>query len=99
LPGLPSTADWAWLPHAPLFDLSRARHEPERVVALLSAGIFAFGALPFFLFTPDAPRGRMPLLEAFGRGAGGLGSMVRTVRKHRDAGVSLLSRMFFVDGM
>ncbi|HEY2051113.1 MAG TPA: MFS transporter [Caulobacteraceae bacterium] len=99
LPGLPSTADWAWVPHAPLFDLSRARHEPERVVALLSAGIFAIGALPFFLFTPDAPRGRMPLVEAFGRGAGDLVGMVRTVRKHRDAAVYLLSRMFFVDGM
>jgi UMF1 family MFS transporter len=99
LPGLPSTADWAWLPHAPLFDLSRARHEPERVVALLSAGIFALGALPFFLFTPDAPRGRMPFVEAFGRGAGDLVNMVRTVRKHRDAAVYLLSRMFFVDGM
>ena len=69
------------------------------MVALLSAGIFALGALPFFLFTPDAPRGRMPLAEAFGRGAGDLVNMVRTVRKHRDAAVYLLSRMFFVDGM
>ncbi|HEY1928375.1 MAG TPA: MFS transporter [Caulobacteraceae bacterium] len=99
LPGLPSTADWAWVPHAPLFDLSRARHEPERVVALLSAGIFALGALPFFLFTPDAPRGRMPIREAYARGAADLIGMVRTVRKHRDAAVYLLSRMFFVDGM
>jgi MFS transporter, UMF1 family len=99
LPGLPSTADWAWLPHEPLFGLSRARHEPERVVALLAAGTFALGALPFFLFTPDAPRGRMPVGQAFARGARDLVNMVRTVRRHRDAAVYLLSRMFFVDGM
>jgi UMF1 family MFS transporter len=99
LPGLPATADWGWLPHAPLFGLSRARHEPERVVALLAAGIFALGALPFFLFTPDARRTGVPALVALGRGARDLWSMVRTVRRHGNAAVFLAARMFFVDGM
>jgi UMF1 family MFS transporter len=99
LPGLPATASWSWLPHQPLFGLSRARHEPERVVALLAAGVFALGALPFFLFTPDAPRTGVPVLSALGRGARDLWSMVKTVRAHGNAAVFLLSRMFFVDGM
>ena len=41
----------------------------------------------------------MPVIQAFGRGARDLVVMVRTVRRHRDAAVYLLSRMFFVDGM
>ena len=53
---LPGKVDWAWVPAAPLFGLDAASHEPERVVALLAAGIFALGALPLFLFTPDAPK-------------------------------------------
>jgi UMF1 family MFS transporter len=99
LPGLASTAHWGWIPHAPLFGLSRARHEPERVVALLSAGIFALGALPFFLVTPDVAPTRTPVLVALRQGASDLWTMVRTVRAHGNAAVYLASRMFFVDGM
>jgi UMF1 family MFS transporter len=99
LPGLAATADWGWIPRRPLFGLSRALHEPERVVALLSAGVFALGALPFFLFTPDVAPTRVPVLEALSRGARDLWSMVRTVRRHRNAAIFLTARMFFVDGM
>jgi UMF1 family MFS transporter len=99
LPGLPATASWGWVPHEPLFGLQRALHEPERVVALLSAGIFGLGALPFFLFTPDAPATGVPVLTALKSGAGDLLAMVRTVGRHRNAAIFLASRMFFVDGM
>ncbi|HWE99567.1 MAG TPA: MFS transporter [Caulobacteraceae bacterium] len=99
LPGLPATAGWGWVPHAPLFGLRRALNEPQRVVALLSAGIFALGAVPFFLFTPDAPKTGIPALTAFRQGAGDLWTMVRTVRRHRNAAIFLASRMFYVDGM
>ena len=99
LPGLPATAGWTWLPKAPLFGLSRSLHEPERVVALLAAGVFAVGVLPFFLFTPDAPRTGVPLLKALREGARELRRMVQTVGENRDAAIYLASRMFFVDGM
>jgi UMF1 family MFS transporter len=99
LPGLPSTADWGWLPHAPLFGLERSLHQPERVVALLSAGILALGALPFFVFTPDAPRTGIPVGRALAGGARDLWAMVRAVRHHRNAAIFLASRMFYVDGM
>ncbi|MGH6987944.1 MAG: MFS transporter [Caulobacteraceae bacterium] len=99
LPGLSATRSWAWVPAAPLFGLSRALHQPERVVALLSAGIFALGAMPLFFFTPDAPPTRIKVLDAFAGGARELGAMIRTVRRHRSAAVFLLSRMFYVDGM
>jgi UMF1 family MFS transporter len=68
-------------------------------VALLAAGIFAIGALPFFVFTPDAPRTGIPVGRALRDGAHELWRMIRTVRENRDAAIFLASRMFYVDGM
>lgn len=96
---LPGKVDWSWVPAAPLFGLDPATHEPERVVALLAAGIFALGALPLFLFTADAPKTGIPILSAFRNGAKQLVRMVATVRGYKDAAVYLVSRMFYVDGM
>ncbi len=96
---LPGKVDWAWVPKAPLLGLDPAAHEPERVVALLAAGIFAIGALPLFLFTPDAPKTGIPMLTAFRNGAVQLVRMVATVRRYKDAAIYLVSRMFYVDGM
>ena len=99
LPGLPQTAGWNWLPKAPLFGLSRELHEPERVVALLAAGLFAIGALPLFLFTPDAPKTGIAPLVALRGGAAELWRMVKTVGRFRDAAIYLAARMFYYDGM
>ncbi len=99
LPGLPETASWSWLPSAPLFGLQRALHQPERVVALLAAGVFAIGSLPFFLYTPDAPPTGVPILKALRSGASDLLTMVLTVGRHRNAAIFLAARMFYVDGM
>ena len=99
LPGLPGTRDWAWLPHAPLFGLSRALHEPERVVALIAAALFAVGAMPLFLFTPDAPPTGIRALTAFRSGASELWRMVKTVGHFRNAATFLAARMFYYDGM
>lgn len=96
---LPGRVDWSWVPKQPLFGLSTATHEHERVVALMAAGIFAVGALPLFLFTPDAEPSGIPVLKAFRNGARQLWTMVTTVRQHKDAAIYLGSRMFFVDGM
>ena len=96
---LPGKVDWAWVPKTPLFGLDTAAHEPERVVVLMAAGIFAVGAIPLFLFTPDAPPTGVPVLKAFRNGARQLWEMLSTVGRYRDAAIYLLSRMAFVDGM
>ena len=96
---LPGKVTWWWVPQAPLFGLDPAAHEPERVVALLAAGILALGAVPIFLLTPDAPRSTVSIPAAFRQGAGDLARMIATVGQHRDAVVYLLARMFFYDGM
>jgi len=96
---LPGKVAWSWVPHAPLFGLNPATHEPERVVAILSAAILALGAIPIFLFTPDAPKTGTPTLKAFKEGAADLWGMLTTVSQYKDAVVYLASRMLFVDGM
>ena len=96
---LPGKVDWWWVPAQPLFGFDAALHEPERVVALLAAGSLALGAIPLFLFTPDAPRTGMPVLRATVEGLRDIGRMLRAVRQYRDAAVYLAARMFFLDGM
>ncbi|WP_293382635.1 MFS transporter [Phenylobacterium sp.] len=96
---LPGKVPWSWVPHAPLFGLDPATAEPQRVVALIAAGSLALGAIPLFLFTPDAPSTGVPLLSAVRSGVADLIAMIRTVRRYKDAVVYLVSRMFFVDGM
>jgi len=96
---LPGKVGWAWVPASPLFGLDPATHEPERVVALLAAGLLALGSIPLFLLTPDAPRTGVPMLKAWADGAAELGRMLKTVRRYKDAVTYLVSRMFFVDGM
>jgi len=96
---LPGKVDWAWVPKAPLFGLNTATHEHERVVALMAAAIFVVGALPLFLFTPDAEPTGIPAATALKNGALTLWRMVTTVGHYKDAAIYLVSRMFFVDGM
>jgi len=96
---LPGKVHWAFVPARPLFGLDPASHEPERVVAILAAVILATGAIPLFLFTPDAPRTGIPARKAFAAGAAELWAMLRTVGRFRDAVVYLAARMLFYDGM
>ena len=96
---LPGKVPWGWVPAAPLFGLDPLTHEPERVVAILAAGILAAGSIPLFLFTPDAPKTGVPMGKAFADGAADLWGMLKTVSRFKDALIYLVSRMLFVDGM
>lgn len=96
---LPGHVDWWWVPSAPLFDFDAALHEPERVVGPIAAILFAFGAIPLFLFTPDSPRTGAPIARAVIDGVRDIVAMLRAVRQYRDAAVYLVARMFFLDGM
>jgi len=96
---LPGTVAWSWIPAAPLFGLDPATHEPERVVALLAAGLLFVGSIPLFLFTSDAPPTGIRPLRAFAAGAAELWRMLKTISHFKDAAIYVGSRMFFVDGM
>lgn len=96
---LPGHVDWGWVPKSPLFGLDQARHETDRIVAPMSAALLLVFGLPLFLFTPDAEKTGTSLFKALPNGARSLVRMVLTMRNYRDAGVYLLARMFYVDGM
>ncbi len=96
---LPGKVHWAFIPTAPLFGLDPISHQPDRIVAPIAALIFAVGAIPLFLFTPDAEPTGVPLVTALRGGAATLWGMVRSLRGYRDAAIFLLARMFYVDGM
>ncbi len=96
---LPGKTDWGWVPKAPLFGLSQAAHEPERITGPMTAVLLLVGTIPILLFTPDAPRTGVKVTKAFADGARALWRMVMTVRHHRDAAIFLVARSFYVDGM
>ncbi|HLY80158.1 MAG TPA: MFS transporter [Caulobacteraceae bacterium] len=96
---LPGRTDWSWVPKAPLFGLSQAAHEPERLVGPMTAVLLFFGTIPILMFTPDAPRSGVSIPQAFANGAHALWRMVRTVGQFRDAAIFLVARSFYVDGM
>lgn len=96
---LPGAVDWPWVPAAPLFGLDPASNEPQRVVALMAAGLIFLGSIPLFLFTPDAPPTGIRPLRAVAEGAAELWRMLKTIRHYRDPAIYIGSRMFFVDGM
>lgn len=96
---LPGVVDWPWVPNAPLLGLDPSTNEPQRVVALLAAGLMFLGAIPLFLFTPDAPPTGIRPVKALTDGAAELWKMLRTITHYRDPAIYIGSRMLFVDGM
>ena len=96
---LPGKTDWPWVPKAPLFGLSQALHEPERLTGPMTAALLLVGTIPILLFTPDAARSAVSIPRAFASGAASLWRMLRTVGRYRDAAIFLAARSFYVDGM
>lgn len=78
----------------PLFDADGA----ARATGPLSALWFAVFALPFFLWTPDAPRGA-PLGAALRLGWGDLGATLRDLRRHRGLFTYLVASMVYRDAL
>ena len=96
---LPGVLPLGFIPHAPLFGLDPRSHEPARIVAPIAACILAVGAIPLFLFTPDAPPTGLPIARALAEGGQALMAMLRSLKGQRDATVFLLSRMLYIDAM
>ena len=96
---LPGKVDWSFIPKHPLFGLDPLTHQSDRIVGPLVAAFFVLGAIPLFLFTPDASPTRVGVLGALGSGFQGVLDTLRTLRGHRPAAVFLASRMLYTDGM
>ena len=95
---LPGRFHWPVLPRAPLFGLSSALHEPERISGPLVAGLMALGAVPFFFLCPDAPRSTTPLRLAVREGLRELKETLALLKTSRDIALYLGARMLYTDG-
>ncbi|MEM9009814.1 MAG: MFS transporter [Pseudomonadota bacterium] len=83
---------------APLFGLDPALGEPARATGPLTALWFVVFALPFFLYTRDAPRvARRP--GVVGRGLRGLGRTLVDLPNHGDLLRFLVAALFYRDGL
>jgi UMF1 family MFS transporter len=96
---LPGQVDWPGVPHVPLFGLDQARNEPSRISGPLSAAVMLLGAIPFFLWTPDAARTGRSWMASLRAGIAMLRDIFANLRGHRDVAVFLGARMLYNDGM
>jgi UMF1 family MFS transporter len=96
---LPGNVPWSFIPAHPLFGVSQALHQPERLSGPVCAvWLFVF-SMPLFLFTPDRPSSNIPLFKAMAMGVRSVIATVRSLKHYRNVGAYLLARLFFNDGM
>lgn len=93
---LPAKMPASWLPDVPLFGLSAAAHETDRIVGPIVAFVIALGALPIFLFGRDAPRGEG---GGIGEGLSQFKATLRALPGNRPMAIFLVSRMIYSDGL
>jgi UMF1 family MFS transporter len=86
-------------PETAPFGLDKGADEQVRATTLLVAGWFAVFAVPFFLFTPDAPATGVALGEAVRRGMATLLTTFARIRAYRQIALFLLARMIYTDGL
>jgi UMF1 family MFS transporter len=96
---LPENVPWSFIPAHPLWGISQALHEPERLSGPVCAIWLLVFAMPLFLFTPDRPSANIPLHKAMVAGVKSVIATVRSLRHYRNVGAYLLARLFFNDGM
>jgi UMF1 family MFS transporter len=81
----------------PVFGLDPAAGEPARATGPLSAFWYVVFAVPFFLWTPDAPA--RPLAGALGDGLRDLAATFRVARANRSFFAFLLASMIYRDAL
>jgi UMF1 family MFS transporter len=96
---LPGRVHWGFVPAHPIFGISQAAHEPERLAGPIAGLWLMVLSLPLFFFTPDKPGTGMKLGAMM---IGGMRSVFRTIRSlrhYRNVATYLVARTIFQDGM
>jgi UMF1 family MFS transporter len=91
--GLPERID------GPLFGLDAKTHQLERLMGPASALWLVVFVIPMFLFTPDAAKRNIPLLQAARQGGSSLLHTVRRLGRFRNALRYLIAFMLYNDGL
>jgi UMF1 family MFS transporter len=96
---LPGMVPWSFIPSHPIWGVSQALHEPERLSGPVCAVWLLVFSMPLFLFTPDRPSSNMKLHQAMIAGVKSVIATIRSLKHYRNVGAYLLARLFFNDGM
>ncbi|USQ94976.1 MFS transporter [Caulobacter sp. RL271] len=96
---LPGAVPWSFVPSAPLFGLSQTAHEPSRIVGPLAGAVMLLGAIPFFLWTRDAPRTGVSVLASLKEGVKLIVDTFGNLKGHAEVAKFLGARMLYCDGM
>jgi UMF1 family MFS transporter len=98
---LPGRVEWSFVPAAPIFGLSSARGESSRIAGPVCAVVLLLGSIPFYLWTPDAPRrsDRLGWSAILRRGGADLVGTLRNAKGYRAVVTFLGFRMLYSDGM
>ena len=87
------------LPEVPALGLDPAFSQEVRIVAPVAALWFLLFALPFFAFTPDAPRTELSSRAAMKAGVRRLRELVSKASHYHNIVRYLFSRMIYYDGL
>lgn len=83
----------------PAFGLDPTTGEHVRIVGPIAAAWFLLCALPFFFFTPDAPRTGNGFFQSFGVGVAQLVRTIASARHYSNILRYLIARMIYYDGL
>lgn len=87
------------IPDAPVFGLSKAAFETDRIVGPISGIWFILFMLPLLFFVPDQARSKLSRAEAAKAGLKRLIHTIAAARHFKNVALYLVSRMAFYDGM
>ncbi|NIJ43357.1 UMF1 family MFS transporter [Parvibaculum indicum] len=96
---LPGEVSASFIPAEPLFGLSKAAHETDRIVGPISGAWFIVFMLPLLFLVPDQATRGLGRRAAAKAGLIRLWETLKSVRHFRNVGLYLLARMLFYDGM
>ena len=96
---LPGHVHWSFVPAHPIWGISQAAHEPERLAGPVCAAWLMVFSLGLFFFTPDRVSTKMPIGQAMATGIRSVWRTIVSLRDYRNVGIYLLARLFFNDGM
>ncbi|MGB8363262.1 MAG: MFS transporter [Rhizomicrobium sp.] len=96
---LPGHIGWSFIPAHPLWGVSQAGYEPERLSGPICGLWLLVFSLPLFLFTPDRAKSNVRFGAAMVAGVRSVIATVGSLRRYRNVGAYLVARLFFNDGM
>ncbi|HEX7776479.1 MAG TPA: MFS transporter [Parvibaculum sp.] len=96
---LPGVVHASFIPDAPVFGLSKAKFETDRIVGPISGVWFLVFMLPLLFLVPDQKSRNLSRLEAAQAGLKRLAHTIARARHFRNVALYLVSRMAFYDGM